>query len=190
MPINALLTIHSIPEKFKALHEGITAHGLLASFLAFSNDGMSQYTLWKASWPSLQDFQQSMPLLWPNILREPIDQEVSVSNVAGMGKNPCEPFWALPPAIGARFGGILEVDASRSAGLLDRQQEKLHADWKMVSKLFPNKGFLEYTYYWLIVNTRSFYFDVLPGNIQESHYNRIVLCPFVDLFNHSDHGVS
>ena len=61
-------------------------------------------------------------------------------------------------------------------------------DWAVVSKKFPKSSFGKYTYYWLIVNTRSFYYE-LPGiKAQPARDDRMVLCPFVDYFNHADHG--
>lgn len=72
---------------------------------------------------------------------------------------------------------------------LSHTRTKAQKDWKVVSKAFPNKTLEEYTYYWLIVNTRSFYFEV-PGTVDFAHGDRMVLCPFVDYFNHNDHGVS
>jgi hypothetical protein len=101
-----------------------------------------------------------------------------------------KPAFLLPPAIGGRWRHIAEFfEPRKDAGLLAKQEQKLKADWKIVSKVFPNKTLEEYTYYWLIVNTRSFYFEV-PGTAEFAHEDRMVLCPFVDYFNHNDHGVS
>lgn len=187
MPASALLSTQSIPERFRALHKGITVHGLLASFLAFGGIETSQYSPWKASWPALQEFQESMPILWPEFLQEPLDDKGNKFTTVG-GK--VEPAFLLPPAIGGKWRGMLEYFARGDAGLLYQQKEKLKADWAVVSKVFPDETLPKYTYYWLIVSTRSFYFDALEGQTPESHDDRIVLCPFIDYFNHKDHGVS
>lgn len=185
MPASALLTVNSIPEDFKNLHKDITVHGLLASFLAFSGVKTSLYGLWKATWPSVQEFEESMPILWPVHLRKPLDCNGEPTNAMEE-----KPAFLLPPAIGGRWRHILEFFMPREdEGLLAKQEKRMKADWKIVSKIFPNKTLEEYTYYWLVVNTRSFYFEV-PGTTKFAHEDRMVLCPFVDYFNHSDHGVS
>ena len=71
-----------------------------------------------------------------------------------------------------------------------RQEKKLKADWNLVSKVFPKQNLAEYIYYWIIVNTRSFYFEVSGKEAPQNHDDRMVLCPFVDYFNHNDQGVS
>lgn len=188
MPASALLTTDSIPEHFKTLHKSITVHGLLASFLAFGGRETSYYLPWKATWPSLQDFQESMPILWPELLRGSLH---SLGHTT-FNFNTEQPSFLLPPAVGGKWTNLLEYsDSRREAGLLDRQEKKLKADWGIVSKLFPNQSLEEYTYYWLIVHTRSLYYvNAKRGRPPEKHDDRMVLCPFIDYFNHQDHGVS
>lgn len=128
-----------------------------------------------------------MPILWPQLLKESLDNSGEPSYRIAQSK---VPSFQLPPAIGGKWRGMLEYFARRDAGLLYRQEQKLKADWESVSKVFPDQALPEYTYYWLVVNTRSFYFDILEGEVPKSHDDRMVLCPFVDYFNHSDHGVS
>ncbi|KAK3172786.1 hypothetical protein OEA41_006111 [Lepraria neglecta] len=183
VPASALLTVNSIPEDFKTLHKDITIHGLLASFLAFSGVQTSLYGPWKATWPSVQEFEESMPILWPAHLRKPLDCNGEPTNATEE-----KPAFLLPPAIGGRWRRILEFFMPREdEGLLAKQEKRMKADWKIVSKIFPTKTLEEYTYYWLVVNTRSFYFEV-PGTTDFAHEDRMVLCPFVDYFNHNDHG--
>ena len=189
VPASALLTVDSVPDDFAALHKGITVHGLLASFLAFGGVETSHYAPWKASWPSLQDFQKSMPILWPAVMREPLEN--SGHPISSSGPRD-EPLLLLPPAIGGRRvdGRRHEFWTPGDDALLFRQEKKLEADWEIVSKLFPSQTLQEYTYYWLVVNTRSFYFELFGASIRQSKDDRMVLCPFVDYFNHNDHGVS
>ena len=56
--------------------------------------------------------------------------------------------------------------------------------------LFPDGTLPQYTYFWLIVNTRSFYFEIPGCDVVQKYDDRMVFCPFADYFNHNDHGVS
>ena len=186
VPASVLLTINIIPEGFKKLHQGITVHGLLASYLAFGGPEISRYSRWKHSWPSMQDFRESMPILWPSLMRELLEND---RNTNGRRENPA---FILPPAISGQWAHyqMREYWKPRDTAPMYRQEKKLKADWEIVSQVFPDQTFPEYTYYWLVVNTRSFYFEVSGKETAQNHDDRMVLCPFVDYFNHSDHGVS
>jgi hypothetical protein len=190
VPVSAFLATNSIPESFKAKHKDITVHGLLASFLAFGGEQISRFDPWKATWPTLQDFQVSMPILWPQHLRGPFDGRGEHSSMVGFEE---QPTFILPPAINGRWTNehmMKDFWHPRDSIALFKQEQKLSADWEIVSKLFPGQTKPEYTYYWLIVNTRSFYFDLLGEEKLDNHDDRMVMCPFVDYFNHADHGVS
>ncbi len=189
VPASVLLTINTIPENFKNLHKGITVHGLLASFLAFGGPDTYHYSRWKNSWPSMQDLQRSMPLLWPSFMREPLDNDGNPHYTIGLREDPA---FILPPAIAGRWARdqMREYWKIRDTAPMYRQEKKLNADWDIVSRVFPDRTLPEYTYYWLIINTRSFYFEVSGTEAAQNHDDRMVLCPFVDYFNHNDHGVS
>ena len=104
VPASVLLTINTIPDDFKTLHQGITVHGLLASFLAFGVPDPSFYSPWKNSWPSMKDFEESMPILWPNSVREPLkplNDDGNPHYTVGQGQNSS---FILPPAIAGRWG--------------------------------------------------------------------------------------
>lgn len=75
-------------------------------------------------------------------------------------------------------------------GLLAKQETKFQKDLEIVQQTDPDISVDWYKYCWLIVNTRSFYYE-LPG-LKEQRPKRdcLVMCPFVDLFNHADEGVS
>ncbi len=189
VPASVLLTIDTIPEHFRRLHEGVTVHGLLASFLAFGGPASSYYSPWKKSWPSMQDFQESMPILWPSFMRAPLDNG---GNPHHTTERPEDSIFILPPAIAGRWAHpqMREFFNIRDTSPMYRQEQKLNGDWEIVSKAFPDKTLQAYTYYWLIVNTRSFYFEVSSREVVQNHDDCMVLCPFVDYFNHNDHGVS
>ena len=184
-----LLTINNVPEDFRRLHHQITVHGLLASFLAFGGPDTSRYFHWKNSWPSMQDFQECMPILWPSFMREPFDNGGHPHCNSGGCKGP---QFILPPAIAGRWAHyqMREFWNIRDTAPLYQQEKKLKLDWDIVSKVFPDKTLTVYTYYWLIVNTRSFYFEVSGREVVQDHNDRMVLCPFIDYFNHNDHGVN
>ena len=74
--------------------------------------------------------------------------------------------------------------------LLDEQATRFNKDWDIVASAFPEAQKSRYLYYWLIVNTRSFYFELSDRISSVSVNDRMVLCPFADYFNHSDQGVS
>lgn len=184
MPAAALLTINSISKGFRLAHEGITVHGLLASFLAFGAVELSPFTPWRETWPSLQELENTMPILWPSIWK-----------TSNCYKSPATVFprqtWALPPAIGGRWGsGRMSWHTDSSSGLLCQQERKLQEDWAIASRAFPDETLEKYRYYWLLVNTRSFYYELQGANYHQAREDRMVLCPFVDYFNHQDHGVS
>ena len=129
----------------------------------------------------MEVFESCMPLVWPLNVRKNIhlDQKAHEST--------CFP---LPPAIGGQWAHPQMRDAcnSRKTSLLFKQQEKLDSDWAAVSKAFPEASFKDYMYYWLVVNSRGFYWE-FPGEVlPENHLDRLVLAPWIDLFNHSDHG--
>jgi hypothetical protein len=197
VPISALITIESIPEEFKAKHEEITVHGLLASFLAFKDDPktLARYQPWRDVWPTLEDFKETMPLLWSvNIGDGWYGDEpgLSINHMSHQGLVP------LPPAIAGIWGDTyirssqmsrIGLPSVRASGFLGKQKEKLKKDFEVVQSAFPGADLDIYVYHWLIVNTRTFYF-VPPGISTPSNPNDcMALCPFADYFNHSDAGV-
>lgn len=179
MPTSALFTIKSVPQPFREKHQGISVHGLLASFLAFGGKESEKLGPWKASWPSMQDFESSSPLLWPRAVREGFPSTAENSSC-----------FSLPPAVGGRWSHpkMQSFLGGQGSSLLDKQEERLNAAWAIVSELFPEANFEEYRYYWLIVNSRSFYWEFPGEKLPETHDDRMVLVPWADYFNHSDHG--
>lgn len=180
--------MNSIPPDFQDKHTSISIHGLLASFLTLGKvEDTAKYTLWCNTWPSPADLRQSMPMLWPKDLPPWLKQSKSslplFRNVI-----------PLPPGVNGEWrSSSFRRSRSRresNKGLLQKQEEKLKKDWKVVSGVFPDVSYEKYTYNWLIVNTRSFYYDLLESQKTLPREDRMVLCPFVDYFNHADHGVS
>jgi len=184
VPTSALLIEQSVPKDFKEKHGDITLHGLLASFLAFGGDDIEPYALWRSTWPSMTDFEECMPMLWHEDLRTRY----------GVDDKGCRNSHSLlPPAIGNGCWAhplVSKFSNQTSCGLLDEQEKKFQRDWDMIKRAFPTIARYTYLYYWLIINTRSFYFELPGPKATRPKDDRMALCPFADFFNHADHGVS
>jgi hypothetical protein len=82
--------------------------------------------------------------------------------------------------------------------LLTNQRAKLEKDWKDLHTLIPSVDKDLFTYTWLIVNTRTFFWEYpdLPNSHPRLPKKRsqltaddcYAMCPFMDYFNHSDVG--
>jgi hypothetical protein len=82
--------------------------------------------------------------------------------------------------------------------LLTKQLQNLERDWNSITPHNPGIDKQTYTYTWLIVNTRTFYWSYpdLPNSHPGLPKRRAKLtaddcycmCPFTDYFNHSDSG--
>ena len=128
-----------------------------------------------ASWPSLQQFQDCMPIMWSD--------DFWIKDMVSL----------LPPAIQSRslcHGATFQK--ADSSDLLWFQKKKMLKDWEVVSQAMSNCLFDDFVYTWLIVNTRSFYHDLsgLSSRAARSADDCMVLCPVVDTLNHQDRGVS
>jgi len=81
---------------------------------------------------------------------------------------------------------ILPAEAK---SLLAKQCSRFETDWKMFSDGFPDELRRDYLYAWLLVNTRTFYFET-PAMVAFPWHDRLALLPIADLFNHADTGCS
>ena len=165
-------------EELKRAHSTISVHGLLASFLTYSKDQHDvRYDAWRNTWPSMDDFKESMPILW---------------------KSSCSrlPDLLLPPTIrdpcitGRDSAPVQESGRPTDAYLLAQQRVRLQRDWNAALGAVPDLDYEEFLYHWLVVNTRCFYYDLPLSMKVRSRDDKMVLCPFIDLFNHADQGVS
>jgi len=73
--------------------------------------------------------------------------------------------------------------------LLKTQQHKLEKDWKGLRDHMPGRAFELYKYYWLVVNTRCFFWEYFKLARARRKMGKqlvrddcIALCPFVDYF--------
>lgn len=188
VPLSAMFTVNSIPGSFIGkFPDGISVHGILAAFLTHGDpEDLQKYSLWKKAWPSRGDFEDSMPILWPEALR------VSNSDYDRTKESAAPVF--LPPSISGRGSSLqkrephFEYESSHQ-NLLAEQEMRLRLAWETVVAVFPETDWEVFSYHWLIVNTRSFYF-LMPGQEPpEDRNDAMALLPFADYFNHSDISV-
>lgn len=186
VPLKAMYTIDSIPPSFvNKFLDGISVHGLLAAFLTHGDSNLlEKYTLWQAVWPTRQDFANSMPLLWPEHLRSPSVNTLSPT-----------PEVLLPPSISGQWNTIRkktldEPYKTSHQNLLPEMEKRFQDAWDSVRAVFPDTDRETYLYFWLIVNTRSFYYLMPDEDPPEDNNDAMALVPFADYFNHSDEAVS
>lgn len=170
-------SLDTLPAALAArLPDDMSVHGQLAADLALDGAGAaSAYAAWNAVCPTPADLQ-TMPVHWPPKLQ------------------------ALLPGPARR--------------LLAAQQAKMDRDWHIVAKACPDllraadeavtaaaagdpssaaddcygglTGEARYRHAWLLVNTRTFYYDMTPRLRRRPREDRMVLQPLADLFNHTD----
>ncbi|ELR03202.1 hypothetical protein VC83_02324 [Pseudogymnoascus destructans] len=75
VPISALRTTLTVPKAISIPLGKITAHGLLAADMSLDTD--EARSRWRDVLPSQEDFQASMPILWPPILQDFLPQAAS-----------------------------------------------------------------------------------------------------------------
>ncbi|KAI9933715.1 hypothetical protein ASPWEDRAFT_35628, partial [Aspergillus wentii DTO 134E9] len=177
VPVRVMLTIDSVPEQFvKQFPNGTSIHAILAAFLTHGDaEELQKWDVWRKVWPSRESFADSMPVLWPEHLQ------------ASSFKT--EHPVLLPPAASGVWNSIpnsdFEYDATYQKILPD-QQKRLHGAWESVLCVFPDTDWDAFSYHWLIINSRSFFY-VTPGKPHPEDWNDAVgLVPFADYFNHAD----
>lgn len=101
----------------------------------------------------------------------------------------------MPLYFSKQLQGLLPHAAT---ALLTKQRSNLEKDWNDLHTLIPSISKDLYMYTWLIVNTRTFYWDY--PDLANAHprlpkrRNKLTaddcyaMCPFMDYFNHSDVG--
>ncbi|CEJ87483.1 hypothetical protein VHEMI04429 [[Torrubiella] hemipterigena] len=81
---------------------------------------------------------------------------------------------------------LLPVEAK---DILTKQYTMFERDWGMFKNAFVEISKQDYLYAWLIVNTRSFYYET-SDTLRLPWHDRLSLLPAADLFNHADTGCS
>ncbi|KAJ5624579.1 hypothetical protein N7510_000888 [Penicillium lagena] len=184
VPTSVMLTVSDIPRYFKQkFPEDTAVQALLSAFLIHGPpELLSRFDLWKKAWPSRQVFEESMPILWPGALGGPQWPD---------SEEDTETTDFLPPAISGHWNTIPEKQNQKQyktehQNLLSQQEARLRKAWRDVLCVFPETDWKTFSYHWLIINTRSFYWVGVGEEPPEDRNDAMALLPFADYFNHSD----
>ncbi|KAL2829204.1 hypothetical protein BDW59DRAFT_37762 [Aspergillus cavernicola] len=186
VPVSLMLTIDSIPSSFvDQFPKRTSIHGILAAFLTHGDpDLLAKLDTWRGVWPDWAEFENSMPVFWPERLR--VSNSVSTSP----GKDAVGPI-LLPPSISGLWNTFQKQPVpvkyeTRYQNLLAQQEKRLKEAWRHVVSVFPETEWETFAYNWAIINSRSFYY-VSPGKDEPEDWNdAIAMVPFADYFNHVD----
>lgn len=186
-----MLRVEDIPSIFiDKLPEDIAVHAILAAYLTHgAPDELSKYELWQKSWPSRKDFEDSMPILWPTALGGP-QLPSSEEDASTDLKQPS----LLPTSISGLWNTLNPGPKTRKyssdyQNILSQQAQRLRKAWTDVTSAFPETNWEKFSYHWLIVNTRSFYWIGEGQETPEDPNDAMGLVPFADYFNHADVAV-
>ncbi|GLA33708.1 hypothetical protein AnigIFM63309_000542 [Aspergillus niger] len=178
VPHSAMLTPSKLPSTFTSRFPPDTpTHTLYAAYL--TNASPSHLKPWRNTWPTMEDFTSSMPILWSST--SPLTPNSKISKIQDL----------LPPSISNTWSTITpgkrkHKSDTRHQNLLKAQETRLRKAWDIVVRVFPETDKELFTYHWVIVNTRSFFY-LLPGaEMPEDRNDAMALVPFADYFNHSD----
>ena len=86
--------------------------------------------------------------------------------------------------------------ANKSTDLLKKQQRKFGIDWDQLRPILSEAKFECFSYYWMLVNSRCYYWPYAKSRKGTGKIKRLpvddcmALCPFADYFNHASEGVS
>ncbi|EGC47852.1 SET domain-containing protein [Histoplasma capsulatum var. duboisii H88] len=180
VPIGLMLTTKSIPSKFREkFPDNIPVQGLYAAYICCTEEFQEKFAPWRAVWPSRQDFEDTLPILWAQRLK----------GIKTSG--PSYPL--LPSSISGSWNTIAKrpikcAYTAEHQNLLPEQEKRFDKAYRVIKQVFQNIDKDTYTYYWLIVNTRSFHHIPVGTSAPEDRYDAMALCPFGDYFNHIDEG--
>jgi hypothetical protein len=200
VPTTALLTTARIPDDFVSVktRKKVPVHALLAAYLTFgvSTDDQEKFGSWMKTWPKLEDFITSLPMLWPEgcLLRRTTE-----SATVGVSQEASISFEILPPPLtGSWIVGSPAAESARggSTSRADLQKAKLQSHIKAIMKFLPqyaaclskqkHPDYWRFIHSWCCVNTRCFYY-VAPGQRAPADPNEaMAMCPGMDMFNHTD----
>ncbi|KJF60315.1 uncharacterized protein CIMG_00433 [Coccidioides immitis RS] len=191
VPTSSLLTLDKIPSTFREKFQGDTpVQGIFAAYLACDDDARSRYAPWRATWPTMRDFEDSIPLLWPKyLIGTPGDELKGQGETTGRGQ---EVFPSLlPPSISGHFN--LSNRVGRFSGdytpdhqnLLENQRSRFRKAFSRVKLACPGINLEIFTYYWFATHTRCFFYVAKDSEVPEDRNDAMALCPFADYFNHS-----
>lgn len=186
VPTSAILTVDKIPSSFKdQFPEGTAVQAIIAAWLTCgSEEELAQFALWRKAWPMREDFEDSLPMLWPTSLGgvtlpdTDATASISKSNV-------------LPPCISGTWNTVQKGKTVHNyetdhQNLLTGQEKRLGKAWADVTAALPDIDWRSFSYHWLILNTRSFFWTAPGQEPPEDRNDAMAMLPFADYFNHSD----
>lgn len=186
VPTNAILTVDNIPSSFKdQFPEGTAVQAIMAAYLTHgSEEELAKLTLWRKAWPTRQDFEDSLPMLWPSALGglNLPDPDATASTSKSD---------VLPRCISGTWKTIQKRKTTHEyktehQNLLAGQEQRLGKAWADVTAALPDTNWRSFSYHWLILNTRSFYWVAPDQEPPEDRNDAMAMLPFADYFNHSD----
>lgn len=190
VPTSLILNTDKIPPSFKAeFPEGTVNHALIAAWLTHGgSETLKDCSLWYNTWPTRKDFEDTMPLLWP----------VAVGGVQWPGNEPVKPndvqHNIIPPGISGHWNTFQIERSTRNEqehrNIMVLQERRLRKAFEDVSSARPDTDWHTFSYFWLILNTRSFYWVGPDQEPPEDRNEALALVPFADYFNHADVEVS
>ncbi|KAI1919193.1 hypothetical protein LOZ66_002709 [Ophidiomyces ophidiicola] len=192
VPTSALLTLDTVPVAFKNRFPANTpVQCLFAAYLAYDGEARSRYASWKATWPTMENFEESIPLLWPAHLLGTQHSSGATPRQSGLRHDAHGFSSLLPPSISG-FWHTLPKKPQGSTdyvveqqNLFQNQSDRLQKALDIVKQVYPSMDQKEYTYYWLVANTRCFFYVGKAAEMPEDRNDAMALCPFADYFNHS-----
>lgn len=187
VPQTVMLSIDSIPTSFvDRFPEGTSIHGILAAYLAHGDaKSLKELDAWRNVWPSWQELEDSTPILWPAHLRR--------SNSAYEDDDNLSRPSLLPPSVSGLWNSFEKVPVgvdydTRYQNMLAQEEKRLRRAWEQILTVFPDTEWKTFAYYWLIINSRSFYY-ISPGKGEPEDWNdAIAMVPYADYFNHEDNA--
>ncbi|KAF7717287.1 Uncharacterized protein PECH_007566 [Penicillium ucsense] len=191
VPTSVILTMEKLPLEFKhQFPEGTAVQTILAAYFTCGDDEeLEQYALWRRAWPTRQDFEDSLPLLWPKELGGLSWPDSDTGKGEANGQTDLPQF--LPPCISGHWStvqkgsGFKEYESEHQK-LLPAQQIRLRKAWADVTAAVPEIDWKSFSYHWLILNTRSFYWVAAGEEPPEDRNDAMAMLPFADYFNHAD----
>ncbi|KAH8661948.1 hypothetical protein BX600DRAFT_306972 [Xylariales sp. PMI_506] len=183
VPTTCLRTLDNIPKSItRKLPKNLSTHGLLAADLALE-------ALSSGSGAGIGGSSE------PSSLAREDDEAATISSSSSNSSSSRSKYaaWNAVCPTPSDFRSIpLHWPASLQAllpeparVLLSKQQRKLDRDWAAVSAAFPLVTRDAYVHAWLLVNTRTFYYDATPRLRRRPAEDRMALQPVADLFNHA-----
>ncbi|KAJ5116414.1 hypothetical protein N7456_000762 [Penicillium angulare] len=190
VPTSIIFTVDDVPFDFRSqFSEGTAVQTIMAAFLTHgSNEELEKYQLWFKAWPSRKDFEDSLPLLWPRELGGLIWPDTTTSEGA---MDSAFKTNLLPPCISGSWNSIerlprIKKYETEHQDLEPAQGQRLRKAWADAIAAFPETDWTSFSYHWLILNTRSFYWVGAGQDPPENRNDAMALLPFADYFNHSN----